>query len=117
MTRTESVEELAKWYSAADVFVNPTYEDTYPTTNLESISCGTPVVTYKTGGSPESLTSTTGRVVAKGDVEAIVKAIMELSAEDRDVMRECCRDHAEAHFDRMDCFKKYIDLYERLIKK
>ena len=59
--RTESVEELAKWYSAADVFFNPTYEDTYPTTNLEAISCGTPVVTYQTGGSPESLTVKIGR--------------------------------------------------------
>ena len=117
LTRTESVEELAKWYSAADVFVNPTYEDTYPTTNLESISCGTPVVTYKTGGSPESLTSTTGRVVAKGDVEAIAKAIMDLCAEDRDAMRERCRDYAEAHFDKRDCFRKYIELYEKLIKK
>ena len=117
LTRTESVEELAKWYSAADVFVNPTYEDTYPTTNLESISCGTPVVTYRTGGSPESLTSMTGRVVAKGDVEAIAKAIMDLCAEDRDAMRERCRDHAEAHFDKRDCFRKYIELYEKLIKK
>ena len=117
LTRTESVEELAKWYSAADVFVNPTYEDTYPTTNLESISCGTPVVTYKTGGSPESLTSTTGRVVAKGDVEAIAKAIMDLCTEDRDAMRERCRDYAEAHFDKRDCFRKYIELYEKLIKK
>ena len=97
--------------------MNPTYEDNYPTTNLESISCGTPVVTYRTGGSPESLTSTTGRVVAKGDVEAIAKAIMDLCAEDRDAMRERCRDHAEAHFDKRDCFRKYIELYEKLIKK
>ena len=117
LTRTESVEELAKWYSAADVFVNPTYEDTYPTTNLESISCGTPVVTYRTGGSPESLTSTTGRVVAKGDVAAIAKAIMDLCAEDRDAMRERCRDYAEAHFDKRDCFRKYLDLYEEIIQK
>ena len=51
--RTENVYELVKWYSSADVFVNPTLEDTYPTTNLESIACGTPVITYPTGGSVE----------------------------------------------------------------
>jgi glycosyltransferase involved in cell wall biosynthesis len=51
--RTESVGELVEIYSAADVFFNPTYEDNYPTTNLEAIACGTPVVTYNTGGSPE----------------------------------------------------------------
>lgn len=54
ISRTNNVFELAQWYSMADVFVNPTYEDNYPTTNLEAISCGTPVITYDTGGSPES---------------------------------------------------------------
>ena len=54
ISRTENVQELVKWYSAADVFFNPTLEDNYPTTNLESIACGTPVITFNTGGSPES---------------------------------------------------------------
>ena len=52
--RTDSVTELVELYSAAYVFVNATYEDNYPTTNLEAIACGTPVITYDTGGSPES---------------------------------------------------------------
>ena len=67
--RTDSPSELAAIYSAADVFFNPTYEDNYPTTNLEAISCGTPVVTYDTGGSPESVTDGNGAVVPQGDVE------------------------------------------------
>ena len=50
--RTSDVHELAELYSAADAFLNLTYQDNYPTVNLESISCGTPVVTYRTGGSP-----------------------------------------------------------------
>lgn len=54
ITRTENVEELVKWYSAAEVFFNPTLEDNYPTVNLEAIACKTPVVTFNTGGSPES---------------------------------------------------------------
>lgn len=48
--RTHNVKELAQLYSAADVFVNPTYEDNFPTTNLEALACGTPVITYNTGG-------------------------------------------------------------------
>lgn len=116
-SRTESVEELAMWYSAADVFVNPTYEDTYPTTNLEAIACGTPVVTYQTGGSPESLTVKTGRVVEKGNIKGIVQAIYDLCAEDRESMRICCRDYAVEHFDKRDCFDSYMKLYEKLIKK
>ena len=113
LTRTESVEELAEWYSVADVFVNPTYEDTYPTTNLEAISCGTPVVTYRTGGSPESITSSTGRVVDKGDIAGLAKAIEELCAENREEIQSICREYAVAHFDKKECFEKYIELYER----
>lgn len=116
LARTESVEELAQWYSVADVFVNPTYEDTYPTTNLEAISCGTPVVTYKTGGSPESVTSETGRVVDKGDIASLAKAIELFCAEDREALRQRCREYAVAHFDKQECFKKYIELYEKLTK-
>ena len=54
ITRTEKVEELVKWYSAAEVFFNPTLEDNYPTVNLEAIACETPVLTFDTGGSLES---------------------------------------------------------------
>ncbi len=51
---TDGIEELAMLYTAADVFFNPTYEDNYPTVNLEARACDTPIVTYNTGGSPES---------------------------------------------------------------
>ncbi len=54
--RTRDQNELAEIYSAADLFVNPTREENYPTVNMESIACGTPVLTFRTGGSPEILT-------------------------------------------------------------
>lgn len=114
LSRTNSVEELAAWYSVADLFVNPTYEDTYPTTNLEAISCGTPVATYKVGGSPESVTSDTGRVVERGDLKALAHAIVELCDKDRDEIRGRCREYALANFDKRDCFEKYFKLYEKL---
>lgn len=53
--RTNSTKELAEIYTAANVFFNPTYEDNYPTVNLEAQACGTPVITYNTGGSIESV--------------------------------------------------------------
>lgn len=115
LARTNSVAELAEWYSAADVFVNLTYEDTYPTTNLEAISCGTPVVTYRTGGSPESVTPQTGRVVEQGDLDGVVKAVEELCAEDREAMRKHCREYAVKHFDRDEKYDMYLDLYEELL--
>lgn len=55
--RTNNVKELAEIYTAADVLFNPTYEDNYPTVNLEAQACGTPVITYPTGGSMESVPS------------------------------------------------------------
>ncbi len=71
---TNDVEELAELYAIADYFVNPTYEDNYPTTNLEAISCGTPVLTYNTGGSPESALLY-GKVFAQGNIKAIAGQI------------------------------------------
>ena len=78
ISRTENVQELVKWYSAADVFFNPTLEDTYPTTNLEAIACGTPVVTFNTGGSPESAYADEDNIVTN-DINSIIESIKECS--------------------------------------
>ena len=117
LQRTENVQQLADIYAAADVFVNPTYADTYPTTNLEAISCGTPVITYRTGGSPESVTENTGVVVEQGDLDGISNAISILCKQDRDELRNKCRNYAEANFDRKYKFSCYIDLFEKLLHK
>jgi glycosyltransferase involved in cell wall biosynthesis len=74
--RTDSARELAKIYTAADVFVNLTYDDTYPTVNLEAQACGAPCLTYRTGGSTESVPSE--NVTEQGDLEAMVKRIQEI---------------------------------------
>lgn len=73
ITRTSSAQELAEIYTAADVFVNATYEDNYPTVNLEAQACGTPVITYRTGGSVESVPPE--NVVEVGDLQAVVQKI------------------------------------------
>lgn len=76
--RTNSKTELAEIYTASDVFVNLTYEDTYPTVNLEALSCGTPCLTYRTGGSVESVAEDC--VVEQGDLSALVAKIEEIRA-------------------------------------
>ena len=73
ISRTNSKEELAEIYTTADVFVNLTYEDTYPTVNLEAQACGTPCLTYKTGGSVESVPPE--NVVEQGDLAEMVAKI------------------------------------------
>lgn len=70
--QTNDVNELAKIYSSATVFFNPTYEDNYPTVNMEALACGCPVISYKTGGSCEMIDK--NFAVEQGDIsEAIAK--------------------------------------------
>lgn len=69
LNRTNNIKELVEIYSAADVYFNPTYEDNFPTTNLEATACGTPVITYDTGGSPESVDPRA--VVQKGNLNRV----------------------------------------------
>jgi len=113
--RTESVEELADLYSAADVFVNPTFEDSYPTTNLEAMACGTPVITYNTGGSVESIDDNTGFIVEKHDVEGLKHAILKIGEKGKNHYLEICRDKAVSQFDKNEKFQEYVELYNRLL--
>lgn len=112
--RTESIEELAALYSVARVFVNPTWQDNFPTTNLEALACGTPVVTYNTGGSPEAIDDKTGIVVKKGDVEGLYSAINQIEKADREEMRDRCRARALKYFDKRERYFDYINLFKSL---
>lgn len=114
--RTENIEMLAQLYSEATAFVNPTWQDNYPTVNLEAISCGTPVVTYRTGGSIESVTDVTGRVVEQGDVAGLLAAVREIESLGADCFRHPCRDYALANFRKEDRYRDYLRLYENLLK-
>ena len=111
LERTSSAEELAEYYSMADVFVNATLEDNFPTPNLEALACGTPVITFNTGGSPESVDESCGQVVPKGDTEALIKAIRQ----EREAPRqsESCLKRAE-RYEKYDRFQEYVELYHRL---
>lgn len=115
--KTNSIAELAQIYSESSVFVNPTYEDNYPTTNLEAMACGTPVLTYNTGGSPESITNETGLVVECGDVDKLMEGVNFLCKQNRSLIRQKCIEHAAQNFCSEKQYKKYISLYDSLIHK
>ncbi|MBQ7583078.1 MAG: glycosyltransferase [Lachnospiraceae bacterium] len=105
---TDSVTELAQWYSAADFYVNLTYGDTFPTTNIEALACGTPVITYDAGGSGEIVTEATGAVVEKTDIKAVEETLERMSGKD---MRDECVKRA-SHFAKRDKYKEYYELYQ-----
>lgn len=106
ISRTNNVQELVDLYSAADVFINPTYEDNYPTVNLEAQACGIPVITYNTGGSIESVPAK--NIIDVGDVEALAEKIYNsdnLEIKNRDL------------FDKNIAYTKYLELYKKLLKQ
>ena len=110
--RTQNLNELVELYNNAFVFVNPTLEDNFPTTNLESLACGTPVITYRTGGSPESLDSSCGIVVEKDDISSLCRAITSLP--ESGITRTACRQRA-LDYDKNKCFMEYISLYHDIL--
>lgn len=110
--RTQNQTELVKIYSAADVFANPTREENYPTVNMEALACGTPVVTFNTGGSPEMLDETCGAAVAKDDNDAMYNEIIRI-CEKKPYSLEACIKKAKG-FDKNEKFEEYIRLYEVL---
>jgi glycosyltransferase involved in cell wall biosynthesis len=112
--RTENVRQLAELYSAATAFVNPTWQDNYPTVNLEAIACGTPVVTYRTGGSIEVITEDTGRIVEQGDVAGLLKAVREIAEKGKVQYTAKCRAFALENFRKEDRYADYLKLYESL---
>lgn len=115
ISRTNSVEELAQYYSAASVFVNPTWEDNFPTTNLEALACGTPVITYRTGGSVEAITRENGIIVEQGDIVGLADAVQVICSKGKDTYRKACRKRAVTYFNKEECYQEYLDLYENLV--
>ncbi len=113
VTKTSSVQELARLYSNAHVFVNPTYADSFPTVNMEALACGTPVITYNTGGSPEIVDFKSGVVVEKGDVNALADVIKKIK--ECPLMSKDCRERAERLYNKDERFMDYIKLYEEFI--
>lgn len=104
--RTANVQELAEIYTASDLFVNLSYCENYPTVNIEAMACGTPVLTYKTGGSPEIVIENNGYVVEQGNIGEVERVVRELSRE-----KELTVSLDKEKYDNATATKKYIKLF------
>ena len=105
--RTQNIQELVELYNAADVYLNLTYCDTYPTVNLEAVACGTPVISYKVGGSTESTLDFGGIIVKRGDLKGVVEALKvsgELKVKIADVNK----------LDKSYAISEYMKLYQKV---
>lgn len=110
IARTESAAALAEIYSAADVFANPTYEDTYPTVNLEAQACGTPVVSYDVCGCSETILPGCGETISCGDIETLCRIVSAWCDRSDPIPAD------RARLSKDTCYDAYCKLYSRLLK-
>lgn len=113
--RTSNQKELAEIYSCADLFVNPTREENFPTVNIEALACGTPVLTFNTGGSGEMLDETCGKSIVTGDIEELLRETISICETNRYKSSDC-RKHAE-NYDQKKVFQEYVEYFEQIMTR
>lgn len=113
--RTNNQQELAEIYTAADLFLMPTREEVLGLVNIEALACGTPVLTFRTGGCPETIDESCGIVVEVDDVDTMEKEIIRI-CEDRPYSEAACLEKAKT-FNMNDRFEEYVELYKEVYGK
>lgn len=113
--KTENIDQLVELYSLADIFINPTYQDTLPTVNMEALACGTPVITYDTGGSCEIVSGQVGNVIERGDLYSMLLSVNDIKKNGKQVYVTLCRARARTFFDKNKRYKEYLSLYNSLV--
>jgi glycosyltransferase involved in cell wall biosynthesis len=114
--RTEDLNQLAALYSGAEIFVNPTYSDNFPLVNIEALACGTPVITYKTGGSAEAIDEKTGIGVDRGNIYGLASAIKTILQKGKNNFTYNCRYRAEKLYNNTDRYSEYLTLYDNITR-
>lgn len=115
LSRTDNIQDLSSIYSAANIVLNLSKEESFGKTTVEGLACGIPGIVYNTTASPELLDSTTGVVVENGDISAVYEAIIEIEKWDKENTSRNCRERALKYFDMQTNFSLYIQLYKELI--
>ncbi|HEM5677738.1 glycosyltransferase [Streptococcus suis] len=105
--------QMVHYYNQADVFVNPTLRDNFPTVNIEAQLCGTPVITFDTGGAKEAICTQTGKIVVQGDYEQLFVAIASMIPKNKYIATKT-REHALA-FSVENMVNDYIKLYQEVV--
>lgn len=110
INQTNSKEELAEYYSLADVFLNLSYEETFGLVTLESLACGTPVIVYDRTAVPEIVDESCGEIVSAGNIDELLRKVEII---DKPSRTEACVRKAQ-EFDYKNGYLKYIQLYKKL---
>lgn len=109
---TTEVNTLAALFQNASVFVNPTMADNFPTTHLEALASGTPIVTYQTGGSKEALDECSGIAVPRGDYQALLTAVQQVCKNRDRYNSSACKNRARSFSNGR--YNEYVAIYKRV---
>jgi len=115
--RTQNVEKLVEWYSTANVFFNPSMEETFGLVTAEALSCGTPVIAYNSTASPEIIAGTDSYCITPHDLDAVIHCIDEIKVNGRDFYRNKSIQKVKKHYDKISQYEKYLELYENILLK
>lgn len=114
--RTENVEKLVEFYNKADIFFNPSYEDTFPTVIIESLCCGTPVIAYNTSGVKEMINIQNGILLEKGNLHEFLSKFMDMVKLKKSNSENISRE-AHQKYDKNLALKKYYSLFKKIVDK
>ena len=109
--RTKNQQELAEYYSMADVFVICSLRENFPTTCIEAISCGTPVCGFNAGGNIETAPYPLGKFVEYGDIDALIDAVSSML--DQEISVEECSNYGKMTYSKENMYKNYLELYKK----
>lgn len=115
ITRTNNIKQLARIYSDADVFINPTLQEVMGLVNIEALACGTPVITFNTGGCPECVDDSCGYVVKRGNLDEVIEKIAIVKEKGKPNYSEKCVKRTGKFYNKDDKYNEYIKLYESLL--
>lgn len=113
--KTESLEELAEYYSMADVFVQMSVEETFGKVTAEALSCGTPAVVFDATANPELVGEGCGYVVEPKNVEQVLESLKKIETNGKQTYTKACRTFIEENMDKEKVLGSFIELYQELL--
>jgi glycosyltransferase involved in cell wall biosynthesis len=113
---TNNIKELCALYTAADVFVNPTLQETQGLTTLEAFACGTPAIVFNSGGAAECVDETCGIVVERGDYQNLLNSVLRVQSGEVKIDKQDCIRVAQK-YEAQRLYQDFLELYENIIKE
>ena len=113
---TGSVEELAQYYSMADVLFNFSIQETFGKVAAEALACGTPLIVNNATANPE-IPGLCGCAVENNNVAQVVEAVKAIRAKGKNYYQQQCVERANALFEKDKNIEQYIQLFHELTGK